>query len=400
MCRLTLALMLLQLWISPAFAQETAETSSTASPPTAPETPELSSRAQLQLRNAERLWQSRRFSEAAQLYLNLYEDELRVEFLLKAAEGRSNAGEKPEAYRLYQRLVDEAPNHESYSRSEARLQELRTELRGRFQRVTIESEPAGAYIYVDRKSGGTFGATPLTIELLPGSYMILAEQEGHLPQQKRLMVSDRGENTVDLRLLPLEEAGYLRFLIPHPRARVVIDGLFIGRSPLRRPIPLRAGLHQVEIRRSGYQPWTRELEVRVGDTQLVDVELIPDELIGEGGDEPTRLWPWVTMGTGGALLLAGLYTAFSAQSLYSKLEEKRDRGELIATSDIDTGDQLVTYTNLFLSVGFATVTGGVIWYLMDDGAPSQRSAEERLFMPSGLSFAPDGAPLFFFQGEF
>ncbi|MEE2644423.1 MAG: hypothetical protein VYD19_05775, partial [Myxococcota bacterium] len=117
----------------------------------------LSSRAQQRLRNAERLWDQRRFAEASQLYLNLYEDEQIGDHLLRAAQGQASAGQKIKAFRLYQRFVEEHPNHRGYGAAEARLEALRGELRGSFQKVRIESDPAGADVYIDRRGGGTFG---------------------------------------------------------------------------------------------------------------------------------------------------------------------------------------------------------------------------------------------------
>jgi hypothetical protein len=56
------------------------------------------------------------------------------------------------------------------------------------------------------------------------------------------------------------------------RAEVYIDGNFVGNTPLR-DFRLAPGVHQIEVRHSGFATWRRELTVQAGTPVAVDANL-------------------------------------------------------------------------------------------------------------------------------
>lgn len=53
---------------------------------------------------------------------------------------------------------------------------------------------------------------------------------------------------------------------------VYLDGEFVGTTPLR-DFRLAPGVHQIEVRRSGFAPWRLELTVQAGTPVTVQAEL-------------------------------------------------------------------------------------------------------------------------------
>ncbi len=67
----------------------------------------------------------------------------------------------------------------------------------------------------------------------------------------------------------------------------------------------------------------------------------------------------------------------------------------IATSDIDTGNNLVLMTNLLYGVGTAAIAGGVTWWLLTGDQKASATGEAL-----GLGVGPRGEPMVQFGGGF
>ena len=65
--------------------------------------------------------------------------------------------------------------------------------------------------------------------------------------------------------------GWLKVL-PKPWADVTVDGRVIGQTPLP-PIPLAPGSHSVVLTHPDYQPFTRRVEIRAGETAIIRMDL-------------------------------------------------------------------------------------------------------------------------------
>jgi len=82
----------------------------------------------------------------------------------------------PEAYRWYQDAYDDAlPDDETNGRIERKLAGLRRNV----AIISVQSEPPGATVYLQRKNLGAVGTTPLEIPISPGRYGIIVERPGY-----------------------------------------------------------------------------------------------------------------------------------------------------------------------------------------------------------------------------
>lgn len=70
--------------------------------------------------------------------------------------------------------------------------------------------------------------------------------------------------------------GSLRVLVD-PWAEVYVDGSLAETTPFARPLRLSAGEHVVELKNPHYQPVTRVIKVKQGDTQTLRITLVPSK---------------------------------------------------------------------------------------------------------------------------
>lgn len=95
------------------------------------------------------------------------------------------------AVEYFERFVDAVPDDEQAKKVEARLPDLRASLPAR---ITIESTPPGASIYVDSLESAALGTTPATVDVEPGDRSIFVQLEGHETELRNVGL-EAGEKT-------------------------------------------------------------------------------------------------------------------------------------------------------------------------------------------------------------
>ncbi len=141
-------------------------------------------------------------------------------------------------------------------------------------RVSIDSSPPGAAIYIDGRERGGQGYTSSTfkIRLSRGPHRVLLELEGYKSLERLINV-----NQAERFAFPLERApAKLEVKSPgtNETARdgvVFIDGALAGRVPV--PVEVPSGRHKVEVRKSGYQVHSEDVELRAGEARTLWVTL-------------------------------------------------------------------------------------------------------------------------------
>jgi serine/threonine-protein kinase len=142
--------------------------------------------------------------------------------------------------------------------------------------LQVRSEPSGAMVTLD---GRLMGETPLVLrDLAAGPYLLRVAHPGYAPHSERVTIASGGSDTTVRVAL---EAGVTSpgtalgaiDIDSEPRgARVLIDGRFVGQSPLRVP-ELRPGPHTVTLELADHSSVTRRAVVEPGRTAKVIINL-------------------------------------------------------------------------------------------------------------------------------
>lgn len=338
-----------------------------------------------------------RFDVCAEEFRQAFNIEPRGNLLYNIGFCYEKANDLANALAFYQRFVDAVPNSPKRPAVQRHIAELQEQVADQFQEVSVTSDPTGAMVYIDDKSKGAMGATPLTFKLLPGNYVVIAEFQGYEPGKKKLELKKGASAQVDINLVSSSQVGTVTLMITERDADVLIDNRKVGKSPLQEPLRLKQGKHDLMVSKNGFGTYNQPIEVTPGKAQTVKVELSSGSEGAEpvaagggggGGGAPLftgpRLLPTITMGVGLATVAGGVVTALSANRLYGQLEDKKKKGEPIASQDVDTGNSRVMLTNVLWGAGGALVAGGAVWWFLAGQSPSASG-------DIGLSVTPDGS---------
>ncbi len=346
-----------------------------------------------------------RYDVAAQLFKEAFDAQPHGNLLYNIGLCYEKSGDVTNAVTYYQRFIDAVPNSPKRPALVSRIAELKKSLHADYVEVSVSSRPAGATVFVDDKSKGAMGAAPVKFQLLPGTYTIIAELPGHEPANQSITLSQGRPAELDLVLVPADVIGSVLLIISEPGAQVLVDDKPVGRTPLEGPLRLRQGPHTVKVMKPGFGAVARTVEVKAGAQEALSIDL-SDESSGDlaGGDVPgpgasgggAGFWPWVVVGAGVVAVGGGAITGLSAKSLHDQLSDKEANDELIASSDIDTGNNLVLLTNVLYGVGGAAIAGGLAWWWFGSDAP----VGTRGSVQAGLGVGPDGAPALQVLGTF
>ena len=126
--------------------------------------------------------------------------------------------------------------------------------------VSFSSSPTGASLLVD---GEEVGKTPLTTDLMAGTYVLEARNEGYDTWSTELIVvANQPQAVPDI---VLEKAGATLTLRSEPvGATVTVAGQFRGQTPL--VLPLRPDeAHEITLSKAGYKTVARTIRVEPGE---------------------------------------------------------------------------------------------------------------------------------------
>ena len=161
--------------------------------------------------------------------------------------------------------------------------------------------------------------------LLPaGTHNLSLERTGYRSQTTTIQISRAKTTTLDCRLpmtQPLESSGQLSLEFPQSEALVLIDGSRADRSSLLPP-----GLHSVEVRHYGFEPWVRLLRVDAGSVQHVDALLTPTPAFLHDIEQRAgtrRTWSYLLGGAGVAIAGTALGLGLWNNGRYSDWKQKR-----------------------------------------------------------------------------
>ena len=166
-------------------------------------------------------------------------------------------------------------------------------------------------------------------------------------------------------------------------ARVLVDGKEVS----EREVMLDVGEHQLSAEAEGFETTVMTVTARPMETEQVllllratvspDAPEEPEEPEEAEPETPVNLLPWILVGSGAALGIAGVVTGLQADSDFNQLEDGCD-GDVCSSGLEDTkkrGEVLDTVTNVLWVAGGVAIAAGVVLLLVGGGDESESSVE-------------------------
>lgn len=174
-----------------------------------------------------------------------------------------------DAYMYYAEYLASDDDDESRRRqAEAALGELRP----RVALVTVNSEPAGMNIFVDRRELGQYGVTPRVLALDAGEHRIWVERLGYRPDEQTVELDLAGESQITLH--PEQILGRLVITAPTPAQVRILDpdGAVVAEGETPFDHAIAPGTFRAEAT-SGDERWSEPVVVRAEQTSEVRAAL-------------------------------------------------------------------------------------------------------------------------------
>jgi archaellum component FlaG (FlaF/FlaG flagellin family) len=136
--------------------------------------------------------------------------------------------------------------------------------------ISVTSSPSHARVFLD---GEYRGRTPLTIRnVRVGEYQIKVTKEGYYDWSQAIRVRPNVTNRVFAMLEPIPRTGSIAVNSSPRHARVFLDGIERGTTPLTIT-DINAGWHQVVIIKERYRAYLEDVHIEGGEELFIGVDL-------------------------------------------------------------------------------------------------------------------------------
>jgi outer membrane receptor for ferrienterochelin and colicins len=142
--------------------------------------------------------------------------------------------------------------------------------------VEVSSDPPGATVWVDRRELGSWGETPRTLVLEPGSHVLELSLEGHRTERVEV-VAVRGEAHEVERTLTAELGAVRVEGAPDGTQVIAIDARGVEHAILGASAgaELPVGRYRLRAELAGHRPDEREVAIHAGATEVVHLAPTP-----------------------------------------------------------------------------------------------------------------------------
>lgn len=148
--------------------------------------------------------------------------------------------------------------------------DARQRRRGRFGKLMVNSMTDGAKILID---GQQVGVVPLEkpLRLKVGKHTLKMTKRGYTEFMDVFRIRPRRTTSLDIDLLPF--AGFLKVTANVKKARVFVDGKFVGTAPAETDVMI--GERTVRVRKAGYYEYIGKFKSIAGQVKHLQVKLKP-----------------------------------------------------------------------------------------------------------------------------
>jgi hypothetical protein len=183
--------------------------------------------------------------------------------------------------------------------------------------LEVKANVPGADIFIDDKSVGAIGRTPFSGNYKPGKHKIWISADGYdeYEQDIEIIAGEAHEVSAQLKGSPV---GYLNLRgYGIEDSRIFVDGeVLCERGPCRKPV--KEGVHTITVRRPGYKPYVRRLEIQAKTEASLKIEL---------AKKPGRADAVVAYVLSGVFLGGGVYVGLQAKKFKTDLSNEIAAGD-------------------------------------------------------------------------
>ena len=149
-----------------------------------------------------------------------------------------------------------------------RTQQLFLKLEPAWANINIDSSPENAQIMINDNA---VGETPFSFEIMQGRRTIRLKKSGYKNWSRTIQV--KAGTAINLKKIIMEkEDGFLQLSTKPAKAKILINGKFIGNSPIKVPMPPNV-TNQIQIIKEGFKPVTQKVKVKSGVVDNFDIVL-------------------------------------------------------------------------------------------------------------------------------
>ena len=229
--------------------------------------------------------------------------------------------------------------------------------------VDITSNVPGADIFIDDKSVGAVGKTPLSQNMKPGKHTFWISSDGYDEYKEDLEIIAGQAHAVKgtLKGSPVGKLNILGLGIED--STIIVDGkVLCERGPCLKGV--QQGDHTVSVTRPGFKPYSRRVNIQAKTETSIKIGLSP---------EPSRSDAVIAYILTGAFTGGGIFLGLQANKIHNDLQSGINNG----SPPVDNNDPRFTKGKVFAiaadaSFLLAAITGGTALYytFRDKGAPS------------------------------
>ncbi|UQA56039.1 PEGA domain-containing protein [Polyangium aurulentum] len=228
-------------------------------------------------------------------------------------------------------------------------------------RVTVTSPTPGARVSLD---GRPAVEVPLLEEVTPGKHKVRISADGHVTVERDILAIENDLVALDQDLR--EQSGRLEIKAPNG-AQLAIDGRFVGTLPVPL-VDVAPGKHFIAITTNGYKPFTREIDLRRGQSQRVEAEL---------SRTTQRKVSYAFFAASGLAAVGGVGLTFAALAEHGQAEEiaeeRRQSGIVTKQYEafrdhVERRDTFRDAAVILLGTGAVFGFGGFVFYAFDQPA--------------------------------
>jgi len=233
--------------------------------------------------------------------------------------------------------------------------------------VEFKSNVPGAEIFIDDKSIGAVGKTPLSQNVKPGKHTFWITSEGYSEYKEDVEVIAGETHTVTA---SLSGAPVGRLNVSGPGvedAMIMLDGkVLCERGMCVKNVP--QGDHVLSVTREGYKPYIRRINIQSKTEMKVKVVL---------AIKPSRADAIVAYALAAGFTGGGIFLGLRANSLRDDIKDDIANGVLVDRDDarFNHGKYYAIAADAAFLIGGITAITAVYYTFRDKGPPSAAAVE-------------------------